>query len=213
MTVTVNGVRAEVPAGTTVLEAARVAGADIPTLCHLKGVCEVGACRVCVVEVEGAERLVSACNTVAFDGMVVWTATARVLAARRTNVQLLLSMHDGDCLTCARNGTCELQALAQRMWVDEPPRFEKRLSREHWDDPAPIVRRPQRCVLCFRCVKACERELGAGRGVWDLLDAGRRARIGIRGGQTLAAAGCTLCNKCVDACPTGALTSKSQAEM
>lgn len=209
MRITVNGAAAEVPEGLTVLEAARLAGADIPTLCHLKGVCDVGACRVCVVEVEGAERLVPACTTRAFDGMVVSTATARVLAARRTNVQLLLSMHDGKCLTCPRNGTCELQKLAQKTWTDEPPPFPKKLTNEVWRDPAPIVRTPRRCVLCLRCVRACEKELGPGRGVWELLDAGRRAHVGVRGGRTLEEAGCTLCNKCVQACPTGALTLAS----
>lgn len=204
MNVSVNGIKVEVAEGTTILEAARAAGFEIPTLCYRKDLNVVGACRLCVVEVKGCDRLVSACNTPVSEGMEIETRSERVRETRRQNLRLILSRHDARCLVCVRNGTCELQRLARDagFWDDDP--HPRRLRSESWDASSPIVRDAARCVSCLRCASVCEKELG--RSVWELLGAGATARVGVRDGLSLKEAGCTFCGKCVDSCPVGCLS-------
>lgn len=200
VTVTVNGTPVSVDENATVLEAARAAYVKIPTLCYLKGVNEVGACRVCLVEVKGEDRLVAACSTRVADGMEVETMTARVRAARCESVKHLLARHDARCLECPRNGTCELQALARELGLSlEEKVTPERLAYEHWDASRPFVRNAARCLTCLRCVNVCE------KGLWTLVGHGSRARVVLRPNADLASAGCAACLKCVESCPVAAL--------
>jgi NADH-quinone oxidoreductase subunit G len=200
---TIDGRPVAVEAGTTILEAARQAGIDIPTLCYWKDLNEVGACRVCVVEIEGQERLSAACATVAEEGMAVHTATPRVLDARRTNVQLILSQHNVSCTTCMRNGSCKLQKVALDLNLQEEP-FEKRPFPSKWDRTFPLIRDGSRCIQCLRCVNVCEKIQSLG--VWSLTGTGKHARVEVAGGKSIRDVNCALCGQCITHCPVGALT-------
>ena len=200
---TIDGRPVAVEAGTTILEAARQAGIDIPTLCYWKDLNEVGACRVCVVEIEGQDRLSAACATVAEEGMAVHTATPRVLDARRTNVQLILSQHNVSCTTCMRNGSCKLQKVALDLNLQEEP-FEKRPFPSKWDRTFPLIRDGSRCIQCLRCVNVCEKIQSLG--VWSLTGTGKHARVEVAGGKSIRDVNCALCGQCITHCPVGALT-------
>src|SRR5690554_1323905 len=158
--VTIDGIQVEVPQGTTALEAARAANIHIPTLCYLKGVNEIGACRMCLVEVKGARSLQASCVFPVADGMEIKTNTPTIREARKVNLELILSNHDRECLTCVRNQHCELQELAEKLGVDDV-RFEG----ESVDFPidfssTSIVRDPNKCILCRRCVSVCRNVQG-----------------------------------------------------
>ena len=189
---TIDGRPVAVEKGTTILEAARQAGIDIPTLCYWKDLNEVGACRVCVVEIEGQERLSAACATVAEEGMVVRTATPRVLDARRINVQLILSQHNVSCTTCMRNGSCKLQKVALDLNLQEEP-FEKRPFPSKWDRTFPLIRDGSRCIQCLRCVNVCEKIQSLG--VWSLTGTGKHARVEVAGGESNREENCALCGQ------------------
>lgn len=206
---TIDGRIVTVEAGTTILEAARQAGIDIPTLCYLKELNEVGACRVCVVEIEGQERLSAACATVCEEGMVVHTATPRVLDARRTNVQLILSQHNVSCTTCMRNGSCKLQKVALDLNLQEEP-FEKKPFSSRWDRTFPLIRDGSRCIQCLRCVNVCEKV--QSMGVWSLTGTGKHARVEVTGGKSIRDINCALCGQCITHCPVGALTARDDTQ-
>ncbi|MGL4372718.1 MAG: 2Fe-2S iron-sulfur cluster-binding protein, partial [Turicibacter sp.] len=158
--VTINGIEATVPSDFTILEAARRVGIKIPTLCFLKKINETGACRVCLVEVEGARSLMTACNMKVYDGMKVKTNTEAIQNSRRTTVELLLAKHKIECTTCERNGKCELQDLANDLGCS-PDRFKGTKRDEIYrDDSCSIVRDTSKCVLCGRCVSACREKAG-----------------------------------------------------
>ena len=203
---TINGKQVEVAEGLTILEAAREAGIVIPTLCYLKGLNEVGACRVCVVEVKGSDRLVAACNTKVAEGMEVETASARVLEARKSNLQLILSAHDCNCLVCERNGSCRLQFLAQQMGLMERQPYPTKVPKDNWDRTLPLIRKDSRCISCLRCVNVCDRM--QGMKVWDLLGVGSRAKVGVREGKRISEVNCTFCGQCVTHCPVSALNER-----
>ncbi len=206
---TIDGRMVTVEHGTTILEAARQAGIDIPTLCYLKELNEVGACRVCVVEIEGQERLSAACATVCEEGMVVHTATPRVLDARRTNVQLILSQHNVSCTTCMRNGSCKLQKVALDLNLQEEP-FEKKPFSSRWDRTFPLIRDGSRCIQCLRCVNVCEKV--QSMGVWSLTGTGKHARVEVTGGKSIRDINCALCGQCITHCPVGALTARDDTQ-
>ena len=210
ITITINGKSLSVAEGQTILEAAREAGIVIPTLCYLKDLNEVGACRVCVVEVKGADRLVAACNTKVAEGMEIETASARVLEARKRNLQMILSAHDCNCLVCERNGMCRLQLLAQQMGLMERQPYPVRIAKDRWDRELPLQRRDSRCISCLRCVNVCDRM--QGMKVWDLLGLGSRAKVGVREGKTLADVNCTFCGQCVTHCPVSALNERDDTQ-
>ncbi len=209
VTATINGISVQCPEGTTILGAARRSGIAIPSLCGIKEVNEIGACRVCVVEVEGIERLVAACTAPLEEGMVVRTDTPRVLESRRTNVALLLSQHDVACATCVRNGNCVLQSLAQELNILEVP-YEKQVRRKPWDDRFPLIRDSAKCVRCLRCVQVCAKIQGCD--VWDVQNRATRLDVGVHGGLSIEEAGCTLCGQCVTHCPTGALRERDDVD-
>ena len=206
---TIDGRPVAVEQGTTILDAAKKAGIDIPTLCYLKELNEIGACRVCVVEIEGQERLSAACATVAEEGMVVHTSTPRVLDARRINVQLILSQHNVSCTTCMRNGNCKLQKVALDLNLQEEP-FEKKPFSSKWDKTFPLIRDGSRCIQCLRCVNVCEKVQSLG--VWSLTGTGKHARVEVTGGKSIRDVNCALCGQCITHCPVGALTVRDDTQ-
>ena len=199
---TINGIKVSAKEGTTILEAAKNIGITIPTLCYLKGVNEIGACRVCVVEVEGTNRCVTACNNFVEEGMVIYTNSPKARATRRTNVELILSQHDYKCGTCVRNGNCELQSLASELNISEIP-YASILEKDHWDKTFPLVRNAQKCIKCMRCVQVCDNI--QQMHIWDVVNTGSRTTVNVRGNEEMAKTDCTLCGQCVVNCPVGAL--------
>ena len=187
-TLTIDGVSVTVPAGTTVLEAAKAAGIRIPTLCYLKGINEIGACRLCVVDT-GGRALAASCVLPAANGMVVKTNTPAVRAARKMNLELLLSNHNKSCLSCVRNTHCELQALCQEYGVTDENRFEGAMTPHAVDDLSPsIVRDNTKCVLCRRCVAVCHKVQNVG--VIGPAKRGFNTSIECAWGESLAEAPC-----------------------
>ncbi|APC08909.1 NADH-dependent [FeFe] hydrogenase, group A6 [Neomoorella thermoacetica] len=203
---TIDNIPVEVEAGTTILKAAEEAGIHIPTLCYLEGINEIGACRVCVVEVEGARNLMASCVAPVAEGMVVKTNSPRVRMARRLNVELLLSNHEMECPTCIRNLNCELQSLARELGIRQV-RFEGKKSEHPVDDSTPaLVREPDKCILCRRCVAVCEKV----QGVMAIAPLGRGFDTVIAPAfqEKLVDIACVECGQCTLVCPVGALYEK-----
>ncbi|MCI8444316.1 MAG: 4Fe-4S binding protein [Clostridia bacterium] len=202
----IDGQKVEVEKGTTILQAARQAGIDIPTLCFLKDINEVGDCRMCIVEVEGKNGFATSCIQKVEQGMVVHTHTPNVLEARRMILDLILSNHAKDCLTCTRSGNCELQSLATKFNVTQIE-FEGERINHKIDDLSPsIVRDFNKCILCRRCIAVCKnvQEIGA----IDCINRGFDSCISTVGNKSLKDVNCTNCGQCIQACPTGALHEK-----
>ena len=207
---TIDGRSAEVAEGTTILDAAESVGIDIPTLCYLKGICEVGACRVCVVEIEGDDRLSAACNTVCEDGMVIYTNSRRALDARRVNVELALSAHNSDCTSCVRNLNCSLQSLADDLNVLNIP-YERKVRRDKWPQNYPLIRDSSKCIDCMRCMMVCEKIQSLG--VWDTRGSAAHLTLGVGGGKEINESDCALCGQCVTHCPVGALMTRDDTAL
>ena len=205
VTLTIDKKTVRVPEGTTILEAARSAKLNIPTLCYLKELNEIGACRICMVEVEGHERLVPSCNNVVAEGMVVHTNSPRVREARRVNLRLLLSQHDVCCTKCTRSGNCKLQELCNdyNLLGDH---YIKDLRSTPDDFSNPVVRVENRCIKCMRCVQVCEKV--QGMGIWDLMGTGSHTTIGVAKTRTLGESDCTFCGQCITHCPVGGLQER-----
>ena len=206
----INGMSYEVAAGSTILEAAREAGIDIPTLCFLKDVNQIGACRMCMVEVKGAKSLVAACVYPVNEGMEVFTNTPKVQKSRKMTLELLLSVHDRKCLSCKRSGTCELQKLCNDMGIDSENRYEGAVPAGKKDySTLHLERDNAKCILCRRCVAACQQQhvavIGANNRGFD-------TEIGCAFEQPLSYVSCVSCGQCIVACPTGALTEKDNTQ-
>ena len=203
---TIDDQKVSVPKGTTILDAARKAGIDIPTLCFLKDINEVGDCRMCIVEVEGRRGFATSCIQKVEEGMVVHTHTKNVLEARRTILDLIISNHSKDCLTCTRSGNCELQTLATKFNILDV-QFPGARTEHKIDDKSPsIVRDFNKCILCRRCVATCKnvQDIGA----IDCINRGFESCISTVGDHSLNDVNCTFCGQCIQSCPTGALHEK-----
>lgn len=207
---TIDGKEVEVKKGTTILEAAKKANIDIPTLCFLKEINEIGDCRMCLVEVEGRRGFVTSCIQKAEEGMVVRTNTIALIEARRMVLDLILSNHQRDCLTCTRNGNCELQKLAEQFNVTGIRYNGKVQSHPIDDKSASLVRNFNKCILCRRCVATCKNVQGIG--AIDCVNRGFDSCISTVGNNSLADVNCTLCGQCIESCPVGALTEKDGTE-
>ena len=194
-----------VEAGTSILDAAAAAGIRIPHLCYLREINEIAACRLCVVEVEGIERLVTACDNEVLEGMVIRTNSPRVHRARRTNLRLLLSQHDTSCTTCIRSGNCELQTIASELNIHFQP-YEVRPERSRVDLEAPLIREAGKCIKCMRCVQVCDKI--QEMHIWDVAGTGSRTTVDVSFNRLLKDTECTFCGQCVTHCPTGALTAR-----
>ena len=208
----INGREYAVPKGSTVLEAARAANIDIPTLCYLKDINEIGACRLCLVEVsEGGRpfRMVTACVYPVTEGMVVMTNTPKIMKSRKTNLELLLSNHDRKCLSCVRSTTCELQKLCLEYGVDEQ-KFSGEKNKYPIDAASPIIRDNNKCILCRRCVAACKNVQGIG--VIGANDRGFDTHIASAFEVPLAETSCINCGQCIVACPVGALYERDDTD-
>jgi NADH dehydrogenase/NADH:ubiquinone oxidoreductase subunit G len=202
LSLSIDGRQVTVEPGVTLIEAAAAAGTHVPNLCHVSGMKGVGACRLCVVEVEGADAPVTACTTKAREGMVVATDSERVREIRRFVLDLILSMHPSDCMTCAKAGVCDLQRYAYEHDVAESS-FTRKRPGYAVDDSNPFIRHdPDYCILCGRCVRVCEAQ---GTEVLRVSGRGLGSRIVSGTGSGLEQSGCTFCGNCLDACPVGAL--------
>ncbi|MBR6955439.1 MAG: [Firmicutes bacterium] len=200
--VTINGQQISVKEGTTIMEAADLVGIKVPHLCYLKGVNDIGACRVCVVEIEGTDKLATACNTECVEGMVITTNGPRARAARRINVELIMSDHNANCPYCLKSGNCTLQSLANDLGLLIPD-YHNVAEKMNWSRELPVVRDASKCIKCMRCVQTCDKI--QGMGIWNILGTGYRTTIGVKENQRIDLSECTLCGQCITHCPVGAL--------
>ena len=208
--ITIDNQKISVPEGITILEAAKKAGIDIPTLCFLKDINEIGDCRMCVVKVEGRRGFATSCIQKVEEGMVIKTHTPEIIEARHVMLDLIISNHDKDCLTCTRMGNCELQALAAKFGIQS---IEYKGERKEYqvDDLSPsIVKDPNKCILCRRCVAVCKKVQKIGA-----IDCGNRgfdSSISTTYNKSLKDTNCVYCGQCIEACPTSALREKDNTD-
>ncbi|MCD6133160.1 MAG: iron hydrogenase small subunit [Deltaproteobacteria bacterium] len=210
VTLTINGEQVTVPEGTTIMDAAKKAYINIPHLCFLEGLQAEGACRVCVVEVEGEPRLVPSCMREVHEGMKVYTHSERVRKARRMIVELLLANHPTDCFTCERNQICELLKLAYELGIDKI-RFDAKKPQYELDETSPaVIRNPNKCVLCGRCIRVCH-DVQTVR-VIGFINRGSDTKVATYLEKGLGNVPCTNCGQCIHACPVGAIKEKSYVD-
>ena len=203
--VTINHREISVQEGTTIMEAAASIHIQIPKLCYLKDVNENSACRIGVVEVEGQSRLVTSCNNVVEEGMVIYTNSPRVRRNRRHTIEMLLSQHNMECPMCVRSGNCSLQSIANDLNV-VGSFYKQELVLQEWDMHFPLIREANKCIKCMRCIQICDKV--QGMNVWDVSGTGSRTTVGVSGCRDITSADCTLCGQCVTHCPTGALRER-----
>lgn len=206
---TIDGQNIEVKDGMTIMEAAQTIHRNIPKLCYLKDINEIAACRVCVVEIEGMGRLVTACNNPVEEGMVIHTNSPRVRKNRKMTVQMILSQHDFTCATCVRSGNCALQDLANDLNIRDVP-YGDVAKKQEWNDDFPLIRDSSKCIKCMRCVQVCDKVQALN--IWDLEGTGARSNINVSGSRNIEDADCSLCGQCITHCPVGALTERDDTE-
>ncbi len=207
--ITMNHFPLEVDQGMTILEAAKQNHIEIPTLCFLKDINEIGACRVCVVELVGKDRLVSACNTLCEEGMEILTNSPKVRKARKTTVELILSQHDFQCATCVRSQNCSLQNLANRLNILDIP-YPIKFNQKTWDRSFPLIRNTSKCIKCMRCIQICDKIQSLN--IWDVANTGSRTDVDVSFHRDITEADCSLCGQCITHCPVGALTERDDTQ-
>ena len=205
----IDNVSIEIKEGTTILEAAKNVGIYIPSLCYLKGINEIGACRVCIVEVKGKDKLLPACNNMVEDGMDIFTNSPRVREARKTNVELILSQHDCQCATCVRSGNCNLQKLANDLGIIKIS-YKKKIEPYLWNDSFPLIRDAGKCIKCMRCVQICDKIQSLN--IWDVANTGSRTTVDVSFNRKIKNSDCALCGQCITHCPVGALRERDDTE-
>ena len=206
---TIDGKQISVQENTTIMDAAAQNGIHIPKLCYLKDINEIAACRVCVVELQGKEKLITSCNNVAEEGMVIFTNSPKVRKHRKTTVELILSQHDCQCVTCARSGNCSLQKTANDLNILQIP-YRQTLERQKWNQSFPLIRDSAKCIKCMRCVQICDKVQGLG--VWDVEGTGSRTTVNVSRLRSIEEADCALCGQCITHCPVGALRERDDTE-
>lgn len=202
---TIDGIKLRVREGTTIMKAAASAGIVIPHLCFLEGINEIGACKVCVVEMQGKTKLLTACNNPVEEGMVIYTNSPKVRSVRRTNVELILSQHDCNCATCVRSGNCPLQKLANDLDILEIP-YQKEIQKNPWNKEFPLIRDSSKCIKCMRCVQVCDKVQSLH--IWDVQNTGSRTTVDVSNNMCIEESDCSLCGQCITHCPTGALRER-----
>ncbi|GHT78890.1 hydrogenase [Actinomycetota bacterium] len=209
VSITIDGKQTTVAANMSIADAARSLGIEIPTLCYLRNINEIGSCRVCVVEVEGANQLVASCNNYAQDGMVVFTNSPKVRSARKTNVELLLSNHNVQCTNCIRNANCRLQEVATNLNIIGE-RYEKHFTSQPWNSEFPLIRDNDKCIRCMRCIQICDKIQASS--IWDLKDHATRTTVGVANNVLIEVSDCAICGQCITHCPTAALRERDDTE-
>lgn len=207
---TIDHKQISVPEGTTIMDAAAQNGIPIPKLCFLKDINEIAACRVCVVELEGKDKLITSCNNVAKEGMVLYTNSPKVRSDRRKTVQLILSQHDCKCACCVRSGNCSLQTIANDLNIYDVP-FKERLEVRPWDYNFPLIKNSTKCIKCMRCIQICDKVQGLN--IWDIEGTGSRTTVLVSKGREITEADCALCGQCITHCPVGALRERDDTEL
>ncbi|MDR1520943.1 MAG: [FeFe] hydrogenase, group A [Planctomycetota bacterium] len=205
VTLSIDNQPVSVPEGTTILDAALSVGVEIPTLCYLKDINDIGACRVCVVEIRDYDRLVAACNTPVDDGIAVFTNSPRVRRTRKVNVELILSRHDCQCVVCVRSGNCALQELANDLYISRRSYKHETLA-DDWDGTFPLQRDSGKCIQCMRCIQVCDNIQDLH--VWDLVNFGSHISVDVGNNQLIHESACSLCGQCITHCPVGALRAR-----
>ena len=203
--ITINNIPIAVEEGTTIMEACKEAKMPVPSLCYLKGINEIGACRVCVVEVKGIERLVTSCNNVVKEGMEILTNSPKVREARRINIKLILSQHNCFCPTCVRSGNCQLQKIAGELEFGTGS-YPQHITYGNWPGDFPLIRDESKCIKCMRCIQICDKVQSLR--VWDLAKTGSRTTVDVSLRRNIKEADCALCGQCITHCPVGALTGR-----
>ncbi len=198
----INSKHISVEEGSTILKAANANGIHIPTLCYLKDINEIGACRICVVEVKGVDRLTAACNTPVEEGMIVYTHSPKVMMARKVTLEIILSEHNYTCPTCTRSGNCELQFLSEEFGLTVET-YKKRMVKMEWDQNFPLIRDNEKCIKCMRCIQVCDKVQSLS--VWDVAGTGTWTTINVNNGLDIKDANCAICGQCITHCPVGAL--------
>ena len=206
---TIDGRKISVKENTTIMEAARLNNIDIPKLCYLKDINEIAACRVCVVELEGKDKLITSCNNICEEGMVIYTNSPKVRKHRRTTVELILSQHDCQCVICPRSGNCSLQKVANDLNIVDIP-YKMEPEKKPWNKKFPLIRDSAKCIKCMRCVQVCDKVQSLN--VWKVEGTGSRTTINIGKYKDIAEANCALCGQCITHCPVGALYARDDTE-
>ncbi len=199
---TINNRPVSVEEGTTIMQAASKIGINIPHLCYLKELNEIAACRVCVVEIAGNERLTPSCNTICQEGMKVYTNSPKVRNARRTMIRLILSQHNCECTACVRSGNCSLQKVAYELGVHTDA-YHQDIPRREWDQTFPLIKDESKCIKCMRCVQVCDKIQGLN--IWDVVNTGCHTRVAVKDNKKICDADCSLCGQCITHCPVAAL--------